>query len=76
MSPKDLAYWRADAESTKSIEDLKGKIEYAALSIKYGMNPWFYEELLQVYLYEYSWRNSADTKNRYYQKTYINGYYI
>ena len=69
MNSKDLAYWRASAEQMKSIEDLEGAINCTADSIKYGANPWFYKELMQIYLYEYSWRNSTSTKNRYYQQS-------
>lgn len=65
MSPKALAYWRADAEQTPSIKALEGKIEFTSMSIKYGLNPWFYKELLEIYLYELKWRTAPTTDNRY-----------
>ena len=71
MSNKDLAYWRADAEQTPSIKALEGKIELASLSIKYGLNPWFYKELLEIYLYELKWRTADTTSNRWYQSYYL-----
>ena len=74
MNSKGLAYWRASAEQMKSIEDLEGAIACAANGIKYGANPWFYRELMQIYLYEYSWGNSADTKSRYYKQSYLGNY--
>ena len=71
MNSKDLAYWRADAEQTQSIEALKDKIEWTAINIKCGLNRWFYEALLQIYLYELKWRTADTTSNRFYQSYYL-----
>lgn len=76
MNSKDLAYYRGDAERTATIEELRQKAEFVYLSIKYGMNKWYFEEVANIYLYEISYRQSCSTANRYYQKIYINGYYI
>lgn len=76
MNSKDLAYYRADAERTATIEELRQKAEFAYLSIKYGMSKWYFEEVANIYLYEISYRQSCSTASRYYQKIYINGYYI
>lgn len=70
MNSKTLAYWRADAEQTPSIEALEGKIDCTMHGIKYGLNPWFYKELMQIYLYELNWRKSDDTKSRNYHWSY------
>ena len=76
MNKSDLAYYRADAERTATIEELRQKAEFAYLSIKYGMNKLYFEEVANIYLYEISYRQSCSTASRYYQKFYINGYYI
>jgi len=54
MNSKDLAYYRADAERTATIEELRQKAEFAYLSIKYGMSKWYFEEVANIYLHEIS----------------------
>lgn len=76
MNNSDLVHYRIDAEKTSTIEELRQKVEFAYLSIKYGLNKWYYEEVANIYLYEISYRQSCSTANRYYQKIYINGYYV
>lgn len=71
MNNRALAYWRADAEQTPSIKALEGKIDYTIHGIKYGLNPWFYKELLEIYLYELKWRTADTTSNRWYQNYYL-----
>ena len=76
MSKSDLAYYRNDAEKTATIEELRQKAEFAYLSIKYGWSRQYFEEVANIYLYEISYRQSCSTASRYYQKIYINGYYL
>ena len=66
MNSSDLAHYRADAEQTTTIEELSQKAEFAYLSIKYGWNKWYYEEVANIYLYEISYRQSDSTASRYY----------
>ena len=66
MNNSDLAHYRNDAERTATIEELRQKVEFAYLSIKYGMSKWYFEEVAKIYLYEISYRQSCSTASRYY----------
>jgi len=48
------------------LKNLNKKAEFAYLSIKYGMNKWYFKEVANIYLYEINYRQSCSTANRYY----------
>ena len=66
MSLNGLADWQVDAQQTESARALEDKIESAAIGIKYGANPFFYKSLMQIYMQELRWRQSASTAGRSY----------
>ena len=61
-----LASWMADAMQTPTTDDLKSKLEFAAIGLKYGANPCFYKDLINIYMHELDWRNSYSTHSRSY----------